>query len=102
MIRHSFWNANEEHGEIITNLAVSPITLETRDFQTAIITGDGEILFFGPYLQYLAGFMDMVSKFIVETRGADIAPGDMWLVQRPVDRYRPPARRQPDVPGLHR
>jgi N-methylhydantoinase B len=83
VIRHSLWNANEEHGEIVTNLAVSPITLETRDFQTAIITGDGEILFFGPYLQYLAGFMDMVSKFIVETRGADIRPGDMWLVNDP-------------------
>jgi N-methylhydantoinase B len=83
VIRHSLWNANEEHGEIVTNLAVSPITLETRDFQTAIITGDGEILFFGPYLQYLAGFMDMVAKFIVETRGADIRPGDMWLVNDP-------------------
>lgn len=83
VIRHSLWNANEEHGEIVTNLAVSPITLETRDFQTAIITGDGEILFFGPYLQYLAGFMDMVAKFIIETRGEDIRPGDMWLVNDP-------------------
>ncbi|MCW3065714.1 MAG: hypothetical protein JWN32_2886, partial [Solirubrobacterales bacterium] len=83
VIRHSLWNANEEHGSIITNLAVSPITLETRDFQTAIITADGEILFFGPYLQYLAGFMDMVSKFLVERRGEDIRPGDMWLVNDP-------------------
>jgi N-methylhydantoinase B len=83
VIRHSLWNANEEHGEIVTNLAVSPITLETRDFQTAIITGAGEILFFGPYLQYLAGFMDMVAKFIIENRGADIRPGDMWLVNDP-------------------
>jgi N-methylhydantoinase B len=83
VVRHSLWNANEEHGSIITNLAVSPITLETRDFQTAIITGDGEILFFGPYLQYLAGFMDMVVKYIVEERGADIRPGDMWLVNDP-------------------
>lgn len=83
VIRHSLWNANEEHGSIITNLAVSTITLETRDFQTAIITAQGEILFFGPYLQYLAGFMDMVSKFLVERRGEDIRPGDMWLVNDP-------------------
>lgn len=83
VIRHSLWNANEEHGSIIANLSVSPISLETRDFQTAIITESGEILFFGPYLQYLAGFMDMVAKFIIEKRGADIRPGDMWLVNDP-------------------
>ncbi|MCW3004038.1 MAG: hypothetical protein JWQ20_3336 [Conexibacter sp.] len=83
VVRHSLWNANEEHGSIITNLAVSPITLETRDFQTAIITPQGEILFFGPYLQYLAGFMDMVVKFITEQRGSEIRPGDMWLVNDP-------------------
>ena len=37
-VRHSLWNANEEHGSIVANLAVSPIAMETRDFQTAIIT----------------------------------------------------------------
>ena len=94
VLRHNLWNANEEHGSIVANLAVSPIAMETRDFQTAIITNDGEILFFGPYLQYLAGFMDMVVKYIIEQRGADIRPGDMWLVQRPVDRHRPSARRR--------
>lgn len=83
VIRHSLWNANEEHGSIIANLSVSPISLETRDFQTAIITESGEVLFFGPYLQYLAGFMDMVVKYIVENRGDDIKPGDMWLVNDP-------------------
>ncbi|WP_321167703.1 hydantoinase B/oxoprolinase family protein [Baekduia soli] len=82
-MRHSLWNANEEHGSIIANLSVSPISLETRDFQTAIISAEGEILFFGPYLQYLAGFMDMVAKFIIERRGEDIRPGDMWLVNDP-------------------
>lgn len=83
VLRHNLWNANEEHGSIVANLAVSPIAMETRDFQTAIITGEGEILFFGPYLQYLAGFMDMVVKYIVEQRGSDIRPGDMWLVNDP-------------------
>ena len=83
VLRHNLWNANEEHGSIVANLAVSPIAMETRDFQTAIISAQGEILFFGPYLQYLAGFMDMVVKYIVEQRGSDIRPGDMWLVNDP-------------------
>lgn len=83
VVRHSLWNTNQEHGTVLANLAVSPILLETRDFQTAILTETGELLFFGPYLQYLAGFMDMVVHYIVEQHGARIRPGDMWLVNDP-------------------
>jgi N-methylhydantoinase B len=83
VVRHSLWNANQEHGTVMANLAVSPILLETRDFQTAILTETGELLFFGPYLQYLAGFMDILVHYIIEHHGTRIAPGDMWLVNDP-------------------
>jgi N-methylhydantoinase B len=83
VVRHSLWNANAEHGAILANLAVSPILLETRDFQTAILSESGELLFFGPYLQYLAGFMDIVVHYIIEHHGERIRPGDMWLVNDP-------------------
>lgn len=83
VVRHSLWNANSEHGSVLANLAVSPILLETRDFQTAILTETGELLFFGPYLQYLAGFMDILVHYIVEHHGSRIRPGDMWLVNDP-------------------
>ena len=33
VIRHALQNTNLEHGKTIEKLAVSPITLETRDFQ---------------------------------------------------------------------
>jgi N-methylhydantoinase B len=83
VIRHSLWNTNQEHGSVLSNLAVSPILLETRDFQTAILSETGELLFFGPYLQYLAGFMDMVVHYIVEEHGQRIRPGDMWISNDP-------------------
>ena len=83
VVRHSLWNTNQEHGTVLANLAVSPIILETRDFQTAILSETGELLFFGPYLQYLGGFMDMVVHYIIEHHGQRIAPGDMWLVNDP-------------------
>ena len=83
VVRHSLWNTNQEHGSVLANLAVSPIILETRDFQTAILAENGELLFFGPYLQYLGGFMDMVVHYIIEHHGERIAPGDMWLVNDP-------------------
>jgi N-methylhydantoinase B len=83
VVRHSLWNTNQEHGTVLANLAVSPIVLETRDFQTAILSEDGELLFCGPYLQYLAAIMDNVVHYIIEHHGERIAPGDMWLVNDP-------------------
>ena len=83
VIRHSLWNANQEHGTIMANLAVSPILLETRDFQTAILGESGEVVFSGPYLQYLACVMDNVVHYIIEHHGERIRPGDMWLVNDP-------------------
>jgi len=85
VIRHSLWNANRENGNTIENLAVSLITLATRDFQTAILTEDGEFIYFGPYLQYFAGTIDMLVKWVLENRAEDpgIEPGDMFLSNDP-------------------
>jgi N-methylhydantoinase B len=83
VIRHSLWNINQQHGSIIENLSVSPITLETRDFQTAILTEKGEILFFGPYLQYMSGMLDIMAQYILERKGHLVADGDMWLQNDP-------------------
>lgn len=85
VVRHSLWNINREHGNTIENLAVSPITLETRDFQTGILTENAEFVFFGPYLQYFAGTMDLIANWILENRGVDpgIEPGDIFLHNDP-------------------
>jgi N-methylhydantoinase B len=83
VIRHSLWNINQEHGSVIKNLCVSPIMLETRDFQTGILTEDGELLFFGPYLQYMSGMLDVMARYILEKKGHLVADGDMWLQNDP-------------------
>ncbi|MFB6170159.1 MAG: hydantoinase B/oxoprolinase family protein [Haloarculaceae archaeon] len=85
VIRHSLWNANRENGNTIENLAVSLITLATRDFQTAILTEDGEFVYFGPYLQYFAGTIDVFVKWVMENRGAEpgIGEDDMFLSNDP-------------------
>ncbi|WP_041089719.1 hydantoinase B/oxoprolinase family protein [Jeotgalibacillus soli] len=85
VVRHNLWNANLEQGKIVENLAVSPITLETRDFQTAIFTEDAEILFFGPYLQYFGGMLDVMIKYVIEKRGEEpgIHDGDVFMQNDP-------------------
>ncbi len=85
VIRHALQNINLEHGKTIEKLAVSPITLETRDFQTVILTEDADFVFFGPHLQYMSGMMDLMVKWTLENRSEDpgIFEGDMFLQNDP-------------------
>lgn len=85
VIRHSLWNINQEHGNTIENLAVSAITLETRDFNPAIFQEDGDFLYFGPYLQFFGGVLDLGIKWVLENRSDSpgIQPGDMFLHNDP-------------------
>lgn len=85
VIQHRLWNINQQHGEIIENLAVSPITLETRDFQTGIQQANGSFVYFGQFLQYFAGVLDLNAKWLLEHRSETpgIEPGDMFLTNDP-------------------
>src|SRR5262249_25029614 len=84
VVRHALWNANAEHVRVIENLAVSPITVEIRDFQPCILTEDAELLYFGPCLQYMAGMLDVMTRYVLERRGERVCDGDMWLCNDPM------------------
>jgi N-methylhydantoinase B len=84
VIRHGLWNANAEHVRVIENLAVSPIAVEIRDFQPCILTEDAELLYFGPCLQYMAGMLDVQTRYVIEHRGQRVRDGDMWLLNDPI------------------
>jgi len=84
VVRHGLWNANAEHVRVIENLAVSPITVEIRDFQPCILTEDAELLYFGPCLQYMAGMLDIQTRYVLEHRGDRVRDGDMWLCNDPI------------------
>lgn len=83
--RHKLWNTNLEMGNTIENIAVSKITLETRDFNTAINLPDGGFVYYGPYIQFFAGVIDWNIKWILENRSENpgIEPGDMFLQNDP-------------------
>jgi N-methylhydantoinase B len=84
VVRHGLWNANAEHVRVIENLAVSPIAVEIRDFQPCILTEDAELLYFGPCLQYMAGMLDVQTRYVIEHRGQRVRDGDMWLLNDPI------------------
>ncbi len=85
VVRYSLWNAAVEHGKTIEKLAVSPITLETRDFQVTILTELGEPVFYGPFLQYFSGWTDLNVRYVLENRSSDpgIHDGDTFLSSDP-------------------
>jgi N-methylhydantoinase B len=85
VIRYSLMNANLEHGQTIQRLAVSPVTMVTRDFQPSILSESGDLVFLGPYLQYLSNAQALTVKWILENRAENpgIEPGDMFVSNDP-------------------
>ncbi|MCW2905430.1 MAG: hypothetical protein JWL68_219 [Actinomycetia bacterium] len=85
VIRYSLMNINLEHGQTIQRLAVSPVTMITRDFQPSIITESGDLVFLGPYLQYFSNAQALTIKWVLENRSDNpgIEPGDMFVSNDP-------------------
>ncbi len=85
VIRNSLQNINLEHGSTIQKLSISPITMIVRDFQCAILTEVGDVMFLGPYLLYLGNTLGLTTKWILENRSASpgIEDGDVFLSTDP-------------------
>lgn len=85
VIRFALFNANLEHNDVIQRTSTSPIVVITRDFNTCLLTEDGEFVYFGSSLQYMSGQMDTSVRWTIENRGGNpgIADGDMFLANDP-------------------
>ena len=85
VIRNSLQNINLENGNTIQKLSISPITMINRDFQCAILTETGDVMFMGPYLMYLANTLGIMTKWVLENRSESpgIEDGDVFLNSDP-------------------
>jgi N-methylhydantoinase B len=85
VIRYALLQANMEHSALIQRLCVSPITMLSRDFQTTLLTEDGELVFLGPNLQYFSNCHSLTVRWTLEHRAANpgIRPGDVFLANDP-------------------
>jgi N-methylhydantoinase B len=85
VIRFALMHINLEHSGLIQRLCVSPIVMLTRDFQTSLLTEDGELVFLGPNLQYFSNSHSLTVKWTLERRSENpgIAPGDVFLSNDP-------------------
>jgi len=84
VLRHRLWSLNEEHGIAISRISGSPIVTFSHDFNPCLHRSDGELVFSGPYIQYLNAGASNAIAWINENYGADfIRPGDMFLTNDP-------------------
>src|SRR5581483_9038228 len=85
VVRYALLQANLEHSALIQRLCVSPITMLTRDFQTSLLTEDGDLAFLGPNLQYFSNSHSLSVKWTLERRSENpgIAAGDVFLSNDP-------------------
>jgi N-methylhydantoinase B len=85
VIRHTLWNINIEHGETILKVSGSPVALYSHDFNPAITMEDGELVYFGQYVQHLCGGAPAGVKWTLEHRDRNpgINEGDVFLTNDP-------------------
>ncbi len=85
VLRHRLWTINQDHGQTIENVSGSPVAYYAGDFQPAILTEDGEVVFNGPYVQLFSPVAELVVKWVMENRSDNpgIEPGDIFLSNDP-------------------
>ena len=85
VVRNALVSANFEHGALLEKLCVSPVLIFARDFQTSLLSADGELACMGPNLQYFGDCAARVAKWTLENRSANpgVRPGDMFFNNDP-------------------
>ena len=81
LVRYSLLNINLEHTALLQKLAVSQLVILSRDYQTVMLTEDGEIMLVGPCIQFFAKSAALCAQYTLEHRSKNpgIAPGDMFF-----------------------
>lgn len=85
VIRHRLWNSVVAHGTAIMRGSGSPVALYAHDFNPVLLTETGDLIYYGPWLQYLAAGLDSTVKWVLENRSEDpgIEDGDAFLCNDP-------------------
>ncbi len=85
VLRSRFWNLNLDHSDTIKRMSGSPIVIYMDDFNTSLLTENGDTIVSGPSVQYFTGHGDLVVKWTLENRSANpgIEDGDIFLQNDP-------------------
>ncbi|HXP03135.1 MAG TPA: hydantoinase B/oxoprolinase family protein [Stellaceae bacterium] len=83
VIQHRLLAIVEEMGEAMLRTAYSQILNSSRDFSTAICDLDGRLIAQAEHVPIHVGALPFAARAVTEFFGADIHPGDVFLLNDP-------------------
>jgi N-methylhydantoinase B len=85
VLRWRFWNINVEHNLTIKRISNNMIVCYMDDYNTWLLTENGDSLLGGPSVQYFTGMADLSVKYTLEHRSIDggVQDGDVFLHNDP-------------------
>ena len=81
VLRHRLWAINDEAAVTIGRVSGSPIATEGNDFNSGLMTADGETVVAGIYVLVHAAALGRIVRDVIDnyTENPGINPGDMFL-----------------------
>jgi len=83
VIQHRLTGIVEEMGEAMLRTSYSQILNSSRDFSMAICGADGGLLSQAEHIPVHVGAMSWAAKEVIDYFGADVHPGDVFLLNDP-------------------
>ncbi len=85
VLRHRLWAINDEAGATIKRISGSPVATEAYDFNTGILTAQGDMLIIGIYITTHASVQDIIVKNILQDYADNpgIGEDDMFITNDP-------------------
>ncbi len=85
VLRHRLWTINDEQGRIASQLSGSPVVYEAKDFNSSLLTPDGESLFVGIYMTRLSLCLNAVVKSVIASFRDNVGyeDGDAFVTNDP-------------------
>ena len=85
VLRHRLWIINDEQGRIASQLSGSPVVYEAKDFNSSLLTPEGESLFVGIYMTRLSLCLNAVVKTVIASFRDNVGyeDGDAFVTNDP-------------------
>ncbi|WP_420566437.1 hydantoinase B/oxoprolinase family protein [Thalassobaculum sp.] len=83
VVQHRLVGIVEEMGEAMLRTSYSQILNSSRDFSMAICAADGDLVAQAEHIPVHVGAMPWATRAVVEYFGADVHPGDVFLLNDP-------------------
>ncbi len=85
VLRHRLWMINDEQGRIATQISGSPVVYEAYDFNSSLLTPEGDSIFVGIYTTRLSLSLHIAAKWIIKhlADNPGFAEGDAFITNDP-------------------